>query len=134
MARLVGANGKVVCVDVQEKMLRLLRQRAEKAGLSDRIETRQSNSESFGFKDLFEKIDFALAFAVIHEIPNQSTFFQETYAALKPGARLLIAEPRGHVSEAVFGSSLLVAKESGFEPVEEPRIKWSHAALLQRLG
>ncbi|QTA78393.1 SAM-dependent methyltransferase [Desulfonema limicola] len=41
LARLVGTDGKVICADIQEKMLKSLEKRAAKAGLSDRIETRQ---------------------------------------------------------------------------------------------
>ena len=40
MARLVGPAGKVVCADVQPKMLDALRRRAAEAGLADRIDAR----------------------------------------------------------------------------------------------
>ncbi len=40
LARLVGAEGRVVAVDVQPKMIAALRRRAERAGLLDRIEAR----------------------------------------------------------------------------------------------
>src|SRR5512138_1264458 len=37
MARLVGPLGRVVAVDIQEKMLEKARRKAEKAGVADRI-------------------------------------------------------------------------------------------------
>ena len=40
MAQMVGPEGKVICVDMQEKMLERLQKRAHKAGVADRIETR----------------------------------------------------------------------------------------------
>ena len=40
LARMIGSNGKVICVDVQEKMIKSLEKRAQKAGLANRIETR----------------------------------------------------------------------------------------------
>ncbi len=40
MARLVGGTGRIVCIDLQEKMLHHLRRRAVKANLQSRIETR----------------------------------------------------------------------------------------------
>ena len=132
LARLVGPTGRVVCVDLQEKMLQSLRNRARKAGLDARIETRQSSPVSLGLGGLSEQIDFALAFFVVHEAADQSNLFQETHAALKPGARLLVAEPRGHVSEAAFHTSLDLAHQSGFATVDAPRIGRSHVALLEK--
>jgi predicted O-methyltransferase YrrM len=40
LAKLVGESGHVICVDIQEKMLKNLRKRADNAGLLWRIETR----------------------------------------------------------------------------------------------
>ncbi|TFH43073.1 MAG: methyltransferase type 11, partial [Chrysiogenales bacterium] len=42
MARMAGPGGRVICFDVQEKMLRHLARRAAGAGLSGIIETRLS--------------------------------------------------------------------------------------------
>ena len=39
LAELVGPGGRVICVDLQERMIRSLRKRAARAGLADRIET-----------------------------------------------------------------------------------------------
>ena len=38
MAKLVGDQGQVIAVDLQQKMLDVLRRRAEKAGVADRIQ------------------------------------------------------------------------------------------------
>jgi 2-polyprenyl-3-methyl-5-hydroxy-6-metoxy-1,4-benzoquinol methylase len=131
LARLVGPTGRVVCVDLQEKMLHALRKRARKAGLEARIEARQSSRDSLGLGDIHEQIDFALAFAVVHELADPSNFFRETHAALKPGTRLLVAEPSGHVSSAAFNASLGLARECGFATVAAPPIARSHVALLE---
>jgi ubiquinone/menaquinone biosynthesis C-methylase UbiE len=58
MARLVGADGKVIAVDLQEKMLQIVKQRAEKAHLSDRIQYHQCQAQALGLQepsDFFEK-------------------------------------------------------------------------------
>src|ERR1700751_1710102 len=47
LARRVG-SGHVIAVDVQARMLKALRRRAEKAGLEQRIETRLAAPESLG--------------------------------------------------------------------------------------
>jgi predicted O-methyltransferase YrrM len=46
MARIVGPAGKVICVDVQRRMLSVLRRRAAGAGLAERIETHLSSEGS----------------------------------------------------------------------------------------
>ena len=132
LARLVGPTGRVIAVDVQEKMLQALAGRARKAGLSERIETRGCRPESLGLADLAGRIDFALAFAVVHEVDDQPRLMTEIAAALRPGGRLLLAEPAGHVSNDAFAETLAVAQHAGLSVIEKERITRSHAALLGR--
>jgi len=131
LARMVGPNGKVVCADVQEKMLRTLEKRAQKAGVSDRIETHLCHQDSFGLNDLAGEIDFALAFALVHEVPDPSAFFSEVHKTLRLEGRLLVAEPKGHVSEKDFETTVSVAEQNGFKVVDRPRIVHSHAVLFK---
>ena len=130
MAELAGEKGKVLCVDLQEKMLAGLERRARKAGLSARIETRRAGHDSLMLADLAGTMDFALAFAVVHEVPDRSLFFSEIYRALKPGGKLLVAEPRGHVGPSAFEKSLDIAGRSGFQAAGRPKVRFSHTALL----
>jgi ubiquinone/menaquinone biosynthesis C-methylase UbiE len=130
MARMVGASGRVICVDVQEAMLRSLRRRAEAARLGDRIITRLCSAASLGLADLAGTVDFVLAFAVVHEMPDVPNFFAQIAQVTKPGARCLIAEPKEHVSAQGFEETLKVARGKGFNIVDRPRISGSHAALL----
>jgi ubiquinone/menaquinone biosynthesis C-methylase UbiE len=132
LAEIVGSNGKVICVDVQEKMIESLEKRAQKAGLSNRVETRICPHSSLGVGDLKEVIDFVLAFAIVHEIPDASRFFGEIYEAIKPTGKLLVAEPKGHVSERDFETTVSVAEQNGFEVIGSPQIGQSRAALLGR--
>jgi ubiquinone/menaquinone biosynthesis C-methylase UbiE len=115
LAEMVGPGGKVVVVDIQEKMLAKVRSRAAKAGLNGRIETRLAGENSLGIEDLAGQVDFAPAVHVVHELPDQASFFKEIHAALKPGGRLFIAEPKGHVSEEMFRKSMDLARGVGFE-------------------
>ena len=130
LAQMVGSKGEVICVDVQEKMIRSLEKRAQKAGLSRRIETRICHENSWGLDDLKEEIDFVLASAVIHEIPDASGFFLKMYEIMKPTGRLLVIEPKGHVSEGDFDVTVSLAKENGFKVIERPRIARSHVVVL----
>ncbi len=132
LAEMVGPEGKVVCVDIQNKMLRVLRRRAERRGLSGRIETRLSSETTLGISDLNESIDFILAFAVVHEIPNTGHLFQEFYAAIRPGGRVLLAEPKAHVGAADFEKTLLIAKQGGLDPQAWPQIRGSRCVVLEK--
>ena len=132
IARLVGPSGRVVAADVQPKMLEGLKRRAAKAGLLDRIEARLASSNSLNVTDLAGQVDFALAFAVVHELPAPAPFFAEVAAALKPGASLLFVEPSGHVKAAHFEEELQAAALAGLNTAERPSIWRNRAAILRK--
>ena len=131
LSQMVGPRGKVVCVDVQEKMIQTLRKRARKAGLLDRIETRVCKSGSL-IDDLEEKIDFALASAVVHEVPEPSSFFSEIHKSLKAGSKFLIIEPKGRVSGEDFEKTIALAENAGFKIIDKPGIRGGHSVLLEK--
>jgi len=113
LARMVGPKGRIVAVDIQPKMLSALRRRAQRAGLLDIIELRHIVDDGFGVKDLLGKVDFAAALHVVHEVPNQTSFFTEVWQALKQGSKFLFVEPKGHVSQNQFAESVVAAKKVG---------------------
>ena len=133
LAEMVGEGGRVIAVDIQEKMLRALRRRAEKAGLSDRIVTVRSEADS-PLPDTADSVDFALAFAVLHETPDAGRVLRALFRVLKSDrGGLLLAEPSGHVSAPEFAKTLEAAQQAGFELVVERLAIWhSHAALLDK--
>jgi len=133
LLRMVGSAGRVVAVDIQAKMVAKLKRRAAKAGLLDRLEARLSSADSMGIADLRGSVDFILAFAVVHEFPDTSRFFCEVAEVSKSGAKMLVAEPKGHVETAEFEAELGAADEAGFKVVGRPAIRRSHAALLRRM-
>ena len=132
LAHMVGSEGHVICIDLQQKMLDALVRRARRAGVAGRIEPRLCGPDSLGVSDLGGRIDFALAFAVVHEVVDSACLFSDIHAVLKPESRVLVAEPRGCVSESSFAKSIATAETRGFDVVESPRISRSHAAILER--
>lgn len=114
LARMVGPSGRVIALDIQDKMLSVLGKRAEKARLTDRIELRRIGLNGYGLEDLTGRVDFAAAIHVVHEIPDKATFFVEMWKALRPGGRLLLMEPRGHVSREEFERTQAIAEKAGF--------------------
>lgn len=133
MARLVGPRGRVVAMDVQPKMLSALRRRARRRGLEARIETRLVTGDGMPVDDLRGAADFALAFAMVHEVPDAARFFADVAAALRSGARVLLAEPDGRVSAAAFDDTLAVAARAGLVAERRPAIRSSHGAVLVRI-
>ena len=128
MAKMVGEFGKVIAVDVQEEMLQILRKKAAQQGLESRIVTHRSDPDRIGMS---EKVDFALAFYMVHEVPNAEAFLKEVASVLKPKGRLLIVEPMFHVSANAFERTIEVARQAGLSPISEPKIRFSRGKLFQ---
>ena len=128
MARMVGEAGRVIAVDVQEEMLQIVRQKAVEEGLASRITTHQSEPDGIGMSD---NVDFALAFYMIHEVPDVDAFLMEVANLLKPSGRLLIAEPLIHVSESSFKKTVDAARIAELKPVSEPKMRFSRSMLFQ---
>lgn len=130
LARLVGSKGRIVAVDIQPQMLSRLKRRAAKAGVLDRIDARLASPGSMNILDLARAIDFILAFAVVHEMPDAGRFFSQVAAASKPSARLFFAEPAWHVTAEEFDAELKAAAKAGFVSKEHLIVRRSYAALL----
>jgi SAM-dependent methyltransferase len=133
LARLVGPSGRVVAVDLQPRMLKGLKRRTARNGLLERVDVRLAARDSIGVTDLAGTVDFALAFAIVHELPAANLFFIEVAEALKPGACLLLAEPAGHVNAAQFEDELQAARQAGLELADRPSIRRSRTALLKKI-
>ena len=133
LARMVGPEGKIVALDVQPAMLEVLRRRAKKACLLDRIEIRKATQESLGIDDLAETVDFCSILHVAHEVNDQMRFFREIAKALKPSARVLFIEPRWHVSAEDFEASLRAAEASGLRRMGHRQIRGDRTMLLEKV-
>jgi ubiquinone/menaquinone biosynthesis C-methylase UbiE len=129
LAEMVGESGHVVAVDIQEEMLARLRVRAEKANLSSRIQPHLAGVDSIG---LTGPADFALAFWMVHEVPDRDNFLREVAEIVRQGGRFLLVEPRAHVSKSAFADTLEAAKQAGFVPIAAPRVGLSRATVFER--
>ena len=132
MARRVGPAGRVFAVEVQPRMVAGLQRRLGKNGLRERVDLRLAPPDSMNVHDLAGRVDFTLAFAVVHEMPNAERFFAEAAEVSKPGADLLLVEPAGHVKDAAFEEELQSAAQAGFTLTARPAMTRSHAALLKK--
>ena len=129
MAHLVGAQGRVIAVDLQQRMLDVVRKRAAKVGVADRIHTHRCEPESVGVEG---KMNFVLAFYSAHEVPSLRRLLSELHDCLRPRGNLLLVEPIGHVRTFDFQTMISLAEGIGFRLQDRPRILLSHAALLKK--
>ncbi len=127
-AAMVGESGRVIAVDVQERMLRALERRAKKAGVARRIHTHLCTKDLLGVSD---PVDLILALNVVHEVPDARSLFAQVRVILRPASKILLVEPRHHVSETEFQETLSHAFAEGFKVVDEPQIRGSRAVVLE---
>jgi hypothetical protein len=66
-----------------------------------------------------------------HKILNAVAFFREIVSLLKPEGKLLIVEPKFHVSASAFRKTLVAAQQAGLNPICEPKIFFSRSMLFQ---
>jgi len=130
LAEMVGEGGSVIAVDLQTPMLDKVRSRAERKGLAARIRLHRCAADSLGLDG--ERAHFALAFWMVHEVPDAARFLGEARGVLRDGGRLLLVEPRGHVGAEAFERTVGLAATAGLRPLARPRVAFSRAVLLQR--
>ena len=129
MAKMVGKKGKVYSVDLQKGMLDRLMKRAGKANVADIIKTHQCSADKIGIE---EKLDFALAFWMIHETPDAPDFLRQIHSFLKPDGVLFLSEPRMHTSKECFDKVIADAQKTGFQIIKRPRIIMSKTVVLSK--
>ncbi len=135
VARAVGERGQVVCLDIQSAMLAKLGKRLAKRGLGGRVELRQCSATDLGLARDPERLDLALALHVLHETPSPAAALSALADSLKPGGHLLMVEPPGHCSLAVWQSELEAAERTGLVRVRHPVLEGRKMlALWQKAG
>ncbi|MGO9017384.1 MAG: class I SAM-dependent methyltransferase [Syntrophobacteraceae bacterium] len=128
MAGMVGKSGRVIAADLQEGMLDKLRDKIRGAELEDRIILHKCEKDRIGVS---KKVDFALAFYMVHEVPDKQLFFDELISIMNPNGRLFIVEPIFHVSKKSFEDTVKKAQTAGFVPVERPKLFFSQTVMMQ---
>ena len=131
LAKMVGAKGRVVAADLQEKMLEIMKRRAQSQGLLDRIQPVLAKPGEIG---VTEKVDLALAMWMVHEVPsnNKEQFLGQIKSCLKDEGKFLVAEPKMHVKKNQFQTFLELADRVGFKEIERPKVGLSRAVVLQK--
>ena len=127
LAEFAGENGKVIAVDLQDKMLDKVKQKAEMHGVLNRINVHKCSLDSL---NLTEQADFILAFWMAHEVPDKDRFFTEIKELLKPDGVFLFSEPKFHISKKAYEESVKLAERNGLVVIEQRKILFSRSVLM----
>jgi ubiquinone/menaquinone biosynthesis C-methylase UbiE len=127
LARLVGEEGRVIAADLQQGMLEKVIRKIRGTYLEQRVYIHRCQDDKTGVS---EKVDFVLAFWMVHEVPDQQKLFRELKSILNPNGRIWIIEPMIHVKERSFKKMIILAESAGFEIVERPKVCLSRTVIL----
>jgi ubiquinone/menaquinone biosynthesis C-methylase UbiE len=129
MAKMVGKNGKVTAVDLQKEMLEIVRKKIIKTNLQTRVEFHNCPDNNIGLSKTF---DFILVFYMLHEVPDKTAFLKEVFSLLKCDGKVLVVEPKFHVTKNEFDNSIDTLKKIGFDIIEDPKVFFSRAVLIKK--
>lgn len=132
LAKSVGPDGKVVCVDVQAGMLERLGRRLAKRGLQDRVELRRCGQDDLGLDEVKGSFDVATAIHVVHETPSPGNTIRSLAASLKKDGQLLLVEPPGHCSREMWNDEARAAEQAGLVRVPHPSLEGRRMLSLWR--
>jgi ubiquinone/menaquinone biosynthesis C-methylase UbiE len=88
-SKMVGPSGQIVAVDIQRRMLQMLRGRVEEKGLTNVELVLAGLGEG---RLAANEFDVALLVTVLGEIPDKVAALREIYECLRPGGVLSITE------------------------------------------
>jgi ubiquinone/menaquinone biosynthesis C-methylase UbiE len=129
LARMVGEKGKVVAVDLQEEMLRKVREKIRGSGLEGRIVLHRCEEDRLGVSGSF---DLVFLFYVVHEVADKRGLFRQLQGLLKDGGVVYLAEPPFEVSGKAFEKTLRIAGEAGLVVVGKPKRFPDKVAVLKK--
>jgi ubiquinone/menaquinone biosynthesis C-methylase UbiE len=130
VARAVGPQGKVICVDIQEPMLRRLAKRMDKRGLHERVEARLCTADDFKLESERGRCDLALAIHVVHETPSVTATIRALATCLRPAGKLLLMEPPGHCKQELWQEEIAAAEAAGLSPIPHPAAEGRKLTVL----
>ncbi|MGL6073369.1 MAG: class I SAM-dependent methyltransferase [Fimbriiglobus sp.] len=139
MAPLVGEKGKILAVDIQPEMLKLIEKRAKKEKVSN-IELITSTEADPKLPEA--KVDLIIMVDVYHELAFPYEMMEKMVAALKPGGRIAFVEfrledPQVPIKLVHKMSERQVLKEmSEFANMEHTKtnrdLPWQHIILFTK--
>ena len=129
IAKMVGRRGKVISADLQEGMLQKLHDKVQGTELEERMKLVHCGKNKIHVQ---ERVDFILAFYMVHEIIDKNSFFKELKNILNEQGQFLLVEPKlFHVSQKEFEATMKLAENNGFKLYQGPKLPFSWSAILK---
>ncbi len=126
---LVDLGAEVIAADLQQEMLDIIKGNISDTSFEKNIKLVKCEQDKINVKD---KVDFALAFYVIHEVKDKENLFSQINDIMKDNSKLYIAEPIFHVSKNEFEQTLELAEKQGFKIIKRPKFILSRTAVLEK--
>lgn len=105
---------RVTGLDLAPDMITLARRRAAREQVTDLTEFRVADSEQFNFPSEYDAV---LVYDTLHHTQAETAVLANCYRALKPGGKILVAEPGWlHGKRARGVTAELGVTERGFAP------------------
>lgn len=128
IAELVGKKGKVIAVDLQQKMLDKLKRSIKGKEIKKRIKLVKCSEDDLKVN---EKVNLVFALYVVHEILNEENLFKQIKKIMKKSAKFILIEPKLEISEKDFENTIDKAKKAGFKIIGNgPKVFFSRSVLL----
>ncbi|MCD4783565.1 MAG: arsenite methyltransferase [Candidatus Eremiobacteraeota bacterium] len=149
VAKKVGANGKVIGVDMTEEMLEKARENAVKGNYNN-VEFRMGEMENLPVED--NSIDKIISNCVINLSPDKEQSFKEAYRVLKNGGKIYVSDivlteelpseiknSMEHYAGCVAGAMLMddylkTIEKTGFKKIEILEEKTFPATAIKEAG
>ena len=130
IAKMVNDSGKVIAADLQEGMLQKLRTKISGTPLDGIIKTIKCETDQIYVP---EKVDFILAFYMVHEVPDKDKLFETLKILLNEKGKLLIVEPKfGHVNKKEFDITICKAEKIGLKAESGPKLHFSFTSVFTK--
>ncbi|OYP39218.1 class I SAM-dependent methyltransferase [Rhodopirellula sp. MGV] len=138
LAEMVGEEGKVLAVDIQAEMLRLLKARAEEQGI-DNIELILGDIDNPKLPE--GKVDLVMCVDVYHEFSHPEEMLAGMRKALKPDGKIVLLEFRMEDPKVPIRTLHKMSKEqilkeykaNGFHLAKEfDDLPWQHMMFFEK--
>ena len=138
MARAVGPTGRILAVDLQPEMLRLLAESARREDLPQIVPVLGADDDT---KLPASTVDLAVMVDVYHELEHPFEVLASVVRALKPGGRLVFVEYRAEdpavpIKTLHKMSVAQIRREAAAHPLAferlGSRLPWQHVVVFTR--
>lgn len=132
MARMVGPQGLVHAVDLQQTVLEQAQARVVGAGYGPLVRFHHSGAYMLPLDD--DSIDVAILIATLGEIPDKLLALLELYRVLKPGGRLAVSEELPDPGYLPAGLTRALLTEAGYEFLGHSGSPFCYSMIFSKPG